>query len=316
MGHTAAAAFGYHHARYAESLAAYGQPWALDASRGWVLRRPIAQSPWHDAMGCYPLLAVDDWQHLPDDLAELGADCVSFAAVTDPFGDYTPELLRRCFPDVLVPFKAHYVVDLARPSKSFVSAHHRRNARRALATLTVERHAEPSGGLDDWLTLYGLLTDRHAIRGLQAFSRPAFATQLQVPGIVLLRAMAGAEIVGMHLWYLDQGIGYYHLGACSERGYQLGAAFALLQTAIDSFADRARWLSLGAGAGLSDDPEDGLGRFKRGWASETRTAYFGGRILQPDRYAELCRVAPPSEHPYFPAYRAGELTNGAPLAEG
>ncbi|MBC7542337.1 MAG: GNAT family N-acetyltransferase, partial [Candidatus Sericytochromatia bacterium] len=276
---------GYRHQRYAASLAAFGKPLALRASGGWVLRRPVADTGWHDAMGVYPLCVLQDWTKLAADLTEPDSDCVSLTMVTDPFGDYDPALLHRCFPDVMIPFKNHYVVDLQRAPRTFISAHHRRNARKALATLTVDVSTAPLQHLDDWVALYGVLTVRHAIQGIQAFSPAAFAEQLQVPGIVVVRALAGSDVVGMHLWYRDNGIGYYHLGACTEAGYRLGAAFALFSTAIDHFADTLRWLSLGAGAGLSADQEDGLSRFKGGWATGTRTAYFGGRILDKGRYA-------------------------------
>ena len=46
-------------------------------------------------------------------------------------------------------------------------------------------------------------------------------------------------------------------------------------------------------------------RFKRGWATGTRTAHFCGRVLDPERYAQLAGAAATS---YFPAYRAGEAT--------
>lgn len=67
-------------------------------------------------------------------------------------------------------------------------------------------------------------------------------------------------------------------------------------------------LNLGAGAGLSGDGTDGLSRFKKGWSTDVRLAYFCGRILQPGLYSELCRqnIAPETTK-YFPAYRNGEF---------
>jgi hypothetical protein len=81
----------------------------------------------------------------------------------------------------------------------------------------------------------------------------------------------------------------------SEKGYKLGASFALFQTAIEYFRNDLRWLNLGAGV----DEEDGLTRFKRGWTSETRPAYLCGKILNREVYRELAIAG----NDFFPAYR-------------
>jgi hypothetical protein len=62
-----------------------------------------------------------------------------------------------------------------------------------------------------------------------------------------------------------------------------------------------RWMALGAGAGTENDGSDGLTRFKRGWATETRTVYLCGRIFQQSTYAAL--VGAQASTSFFPAYR-------------
>jgi hypothetical protein len=48
-------------------------------------------------------------------------------------------------------------------------------------------------------------------------------------------------------------------------------------------------------------------RFKKGWASETRTNHFYGRILDPVNYARLTAKRGLPDDEYFPAYRKGEF---------
>jgi hypothetical protein len=291
---------GYANPAYAQSLSEFGAPVLLPRSGGSVLRRPLADGDGHDAMGPYPLFACPDWSGLGADLDTLAGELVSLTLVADPFADATPEQLAACFPDLMVAFKEHFVVDLRAPDPD---AHHRRNARRALRDLDVEEVAEPAALLDDWVALYVELVRRHGIRGIAAFSHDAFAAQLRVPGIRALRAVHEGETVGAVLFYADEELAYYHLGAYSERGYDLRASFAIFATALERFAaDGLRSLSLGAGAGASADTDDGLTRFKRGWASGTRTAYLCGRILDAERYAALATGSS-----YFPAYREGEF---------
>ena len=301
---------GYAHADYAASLAEWGAPRRLRRCGGWVLERAVPASDARDAMGCYPLFACADWSRLGEDLGELEGELISLALVADPFGEYAEADLRRWFDAACFPFKEHFVADLRRAPEEFVDAHHRRNARRAVASgLRVEACADPSEALDDWCALYANLTERHSIRGLTAFSRESFAAQLRVPGLTALRASLEGETVGMNLWYEGRGVGYYHLGAYSAEGYELRASFALFSHALSHFADAGlRWLSFGAGAGLAGDGEDGLSRFKRGWSTGTRTAYFCGHIFDRRRYEELSRArGVASGARYFPAYRAGEF---------
>lgn len=308
-GPQAAAATGYLHPDYAASLAEFGTPRQLTHSGGWVLERVLPHGDGRDAMGCYPLFACQDWPQLKLDLIELGRDLVSLALVADPFGGYELSDLQNCFPDRLISFKEHFVVDLERASPATISKHHRYYARRALAQIEVERCAGDARDLlDEWSALYATLVARHKLQGIKAFSRAAFARQLRVPGVVVLRAYEQGRTVGAHVWYVQRDVAYSHLAAVSARGYELLAAYALYWFALEHFTGRVRWLDLGAGAGTGGDGTDGLTRFKRGWATETRPVYFCGRIFDPARYAAATAAQGIAARTgYFPAYRQGEF---------
>ena len=300
---------GYSHPAYAASLAEFGTPRHLPRCNGWLLERSIPDTRFRDAMGCYPLFACQDWSQLKSDLDELGNELVSVALVADPFGNHDPALLRRSFPDRVTPFKEHLVTDLSRLPESFVAREHRRKARRALEHVAVEHCADATHFVDEWNKLYANLIQRHGIRGLSAFSEASFKAQLAVPGIAMFRAVHEDETVGMTLWYADRDVAYYHLGAYSDMGYELEASFAILWYVLDYFSKQnVQWLDLGAGAGLSSDGEaDGLTRFKRGWATGTRTAYFCGRVFDRVKYEEAMRARRIAGTDYFPAYRKGEF---------
>lgn len=298
------------HRLYAESLSEFGEPRQLTRAKGWILVRDIPGSGCQDAMGCYPLFTCRHWQHLATDLDEIGSDLVSLALVSDPFGDYDETLLKRCFGDLVYPFKDHYVVDLRQPRKSYISTHHRRYAQKSLRVVHVERCHRPEMLLQDWLELYSQLIARRNITGIAAFSSLAFSMQLRIPGIVAFRAWYRNETVGILLWYTQGQVGYYHLGAFSSTGYETHASFALFWYAIKHFgaSDTIQWLDLGAGVGITQDRTDGLSRFKQGWSTGTRTAFFCGRVLDPANYSELSALSHASSTSYFPAYRLGEFT--------
>ena len=294
---------GYLSPDYAASLAEFGRPMVLACSGGSLLERTVAGSDHTDAMGPYPLFCCADWSGLPADLASLAGRVVSVVVVTDPFGPDDPLALSGAFSHGLTRYKDHSVIDLARPLESSACPHHRRNARKALARLTVEELDEPRWYADTWCELYRELIRRHGLAGISRFSHKSFAVQLAVPGLAAFRAVDDrGETVGMVLWYCQGEVGYYHLAACSPRGYATKASYALFWRGAELLRGRVRWLSLGAGAGATCDGTDGLTRFKRGWTSLLRPSYLGRHVACPRRYAELCRGRPESD--FFPAYRA------------
>jgi GNAT acetyltransferase-like protein len=297
---------GYDHPAYAHSLREFGQPVELPKAGGWFLRRDIPGWPEQDGMGCYPIFACRDWPRLEEDMAELGDGLISFSAVLDPFGHYETPRLERCFPDVVAHFKDHYVTDLHRPPKEIASKHHRYYAQKAMRKVDVEICGEPSRFLEEWSVLYGTLTQKHAIGGIRAFSRDAFAGQLTVPGLVMFLGRHKGEVIAAQLWYVQRDVGYSHLAACSQTGYVLSASYALHWAAIEYFSGKVRWMDLGGGSGTTDD-SGGLTQFKRGWATGTRPVYFCGRIFEPRKYAQIAQANCLAPTRYFPAYREGEF---------
>jgi hypothetical protein len=299
---------GYMHSSYAASLAEYGAPQELTQCGGWILRRRIPGSDSFDAMGCYPLFNCSNWSALAADLESISNDFVSITLVTDPFGKYNLSILETCFKDKLMPFKQHFVVELGNRLKMFVSDHHQRNVRKALKVIQVERCDCPESLIDDWVGLYHSLVKKHQIKGIADFSKAAFLQQLRVPGIIAFRATYEGLTVGILLWYVWQDVGYYHLAAYSDLGYKLRASFALFWLAFEYFSDcDLKWLNLGAGSGIRENSSEGLSRFKRGWATGTRTAYLCGRVFDTLKYCEFSAQTNTASSDYFPAYRKGEF---------
>lgn len=293
----------YAHADYAASLQEFGTPLRLEAGRGWVLRRNLPGGGW-DATGCYPLTRCGRWAGLPDDVARLrDAGAVSLSLVADPLAADAPAALRAACPDATRPFKEHFVAEL-RGGAPFGDAHHRRHVRRFARAGEVEVVADPVARLDEWCLLYAGLVARHGIRGPARFSRAAFARQLALPGARLLRAVVDGETAGYQLWFTDGDRQDYHLAAYSATGYRTGASHALMAAALDLGRREGRAVALlGSGAGLVHDPNDGLSRWKAGWSTGTRTAWFGGAVLDRAAYAAAVLRAGAAASTYFPAYR-------------
>jgi hypothetical protein len=98
----------------------------------------------------------------------------------------------------------------------------------------------------------------------------------------------------------EKEVAYYQLGASDSDGYEAQAMYGVIANAIAHFDD-CTVFHLGGAAGLSAGEEDGLARFKRGFANHEVDAYFCGARLDPDRYAQLTKDR--SATSFFPAYR-------------
>lgn len=295
---------------YAAQLTHLGTPVPLPRAGGCLLRRDDVPGGGWDATGPYPLLRCERWDRLADDLDELvGSDgATSVFAVADPLGGWREGDLRAAFCDLARPWKLHQVVDLTVPADRRTRSDHRRKARRAARSVDVAE--EPARDVvGAWARLYAGLRERHGFAGSGAdFPPERWTAHLAVPGVraFVARPVGGGEPVGVLLFACGDGVAHYHLGASSPEGYAVGASFALFRAALDTLAaEGVEVADLGGGAGVADDPSDGLVRFKRGWATHELPAWLCGRVGDADRYRAACRAAgrEPAASGFFPAYR-------------
>ena len=281
---------------YLASLAPDQPPARVEGWGTWVLTRPIAGGG-RDAAGAYPRAAIAPDADLAAGLDDLrAAGLVSVVAVPDPLFAPGPEALGKAF-SLCRPFKTHLIIERAKtysPNK-----HHRYEIKRAQVRCRVEivRLADHLAG---WTALYGGLIERHDITGLAAFGQAYFEYLARHPDFVTFAAYVGDDIAAMAIWVEHAGVAYNHLGASAALGYANGASYAIYDAAIGHFGG-AEVFDLGGAAGSSDDPNDGLARFKRGFANAETTAYLCGAVLDEVRYAELSAGKPGG---FFPAYRA------------
>lgn len=298
----AAALRGFSHPLYLETLRVLGQPVYLPGSGGWVIARPIGETGRFDLIGNYPYLICRDWKRLAEDIAELRDHYVSLVVVTDPFAGVSPDELRGVFDDVTA-YKPHFVNDTTQPFESFTTASRRANARRALRHVEVERVEDPARFADEWVALYRHLVSRHDIRGINAWPAESLRQHLRVPGLEMFRAVHDGQTVGLDLWYVDGDVAHGHLVALNDLGYRLRASYALKWRILEYFRSRVAWVNLGGVPGDKTDVTQGLGYFKHGWSTGTRSVYLCKSVFDRDFYEELSRDVPDTG--FFPRYRGG-----------
>lgn len=283
---------------YAEALGDLGRTVRLDGWGGFVIARPTPGQAREDAMGAYPMAVIDPSADLGAGLAALRQlGLVSLVLVPDPLAGPPVDRLTAAF-DLCRPFKTHYLIDVAAGVE--FSKHHRDRVRRGARRCRIERVCL-ADQLAVWRDLYAGLVNRKSIRGTADFTPGYFERLAQAPQIAAFAAFVGDAPAAMTLWFEHAGVAYNHLTASNALGYANGANFALYAAAIDHFGGAAL-MNLGGGAGLDDDPEDGLAAFKRGFANAETRALICGAVLDAEAYAALGAGRAPSA--FFPAYRA------------
>ncbi len=204
---------------------------------GWIIVSKVSELAVFDARGCYPLFCCHNWSNLYKDIEGISKDLVSVVLVTDPFGEFDPLGLEPCFPDLFIPYKEHYIVDLGLPIEKYISNHTARNLKKAQTKIQVEHCPYPLEFSEQWIRLYSDLIKRHNIKGISAFSKTSLLKQLQVPGLEMFLAIHKKNIVGIMLMYIQKEIAYYHLATYNETGYELRASYALMRYILSLFSN-------------------------------------------------------------------------------
>jgi hypothetical protein len=153
-----------------------------------------------------------------------------------------------------------------------------------------------------WGRLYAGLVAHRGITGLQVFSAESFDALARLPESQLLAFAAespAGEVLAMQLWIRHGDCAYSHLTATSEAGYRASATYVVYAAAIEHLRDCIQ-LDLGGAAGTTDDPENSLALFKRGFANATAVSMLCGAILDEPAYA---RLAADRVGAFFPIYR-------------
>jgi hypothetical protein len=284
---------------YAEAFAPL-EPVAVEAWGVHLLARPLPGAEGHDLAGPYPMtnlggLSADQLEAGRRQMAERGA--VSLALVLDPWNAPNETTLAAAF-DTVRPFKTHLAYDRAVGPINYTRRHWRevRQARSALAFRTVD----PKDHVDDMARLYRNLIEAKQITGAAALERPFFEALVRTPGLRLVLACLGEEIVGSMTFIVAGDVCYAHLAGVTEAGRRHCAHYGCYAEALESYTD-CQVIHLGGGPGAEDDPNDPILYVKRKFANVELRSLLCGAVLDPGRYAALSAGREGST--YFPAYR-------------
>ena len=258
-----------------------------------------------DVVGPYPLAAFRTDSDLRGGLDELtNAGFVTVTAVVDEAISPPIQGFRDAF-TVVRPFKAHYVVDNTLGTYQ-PSSHHRYEIRKTVRNKIEVCAVSLSDIVDEFSDLYETLVSRHSISTANRFTKVSFEALAQCPGLHTVAAYQRGALISCHLWIRHEMNAWSLLAASNAQGYATNAAYAIYDQSIRHFSDCS--INIGGIAGNADASDDGLARFKSGFANRTRQSYIAGSVLNHQLYGQLCAVQPGTDTKfYFPQYRAPRI---------
>lgn len=285
-----------------------GEPFYIEPLSTWSIIRNTPVKGVCDIMANYPVLPIyNDIASLRDGIEYIKKEiphAASFTFVSDPFYGISSKQLSF-YLDYYSPFKTHYFYDNRLSNKQFTK-HHRYEVRRSLDKVNVKIDGITNRERD-LFDIYKFLVSKHKITGILNYDISSFKYMAQVNGFVLFNAYDyNNKIESFHIWAETNDYAYSFLAASTDIGYKLMASYAIYDTAVKHF-DNKKVISFGGGAGLREQVNCGLSRFKEGFSNSYGKSYVCGKILSSELYYELCKSVPTKRggSSYFPLYRGG-----------
>jgi len=296
-------AFGYGSPVYGKSFQEFGEVITLPRSRIQVIKRSIDESN-IDLVGLYPFTVCDDWSRVDEEIAyirKMGA--VSIVLVMGPFaGQAAKECLSHW--TVCAHFKTQFIVNLREDWRALRGKNVRRRANQGLRLQALEVVENPGEYAETFWELYQHTIERHAVSGIQRLSLAAIRSQLEVEGVLMVIARRGKAVCGAMISYHQGELGYLHLVGQTTEGLENKTSYALIHRSLEVLESRGcGQVNLGGPSGISDDPTDGLYRFKSRWTRHRKESLLCGEILDPDAYDLLVDRSRCQPGSFFPAYR-------------
>lgn len=291
---------GYAHPAFARSHAEHGDVIELPESGASVLLLPIEGTASHEAVGPYPLLSCDRPDRLGDDLGVLrDAGAITFTAVLDPLHGAAPVDPRFVMDR---SFKTHHLTVPSDPAPT-PTPHHLREVRRASRSVTVIEEPGHLADVDEWMRLWTPHVEHHGLTGMAAGSRATFVEQLRIPGTVMMWGAVEGRRVAAQIVLSARSALFAHLAVSDPIGRRARAMYAI-DAALHAWGSASGRIVHWGGTAGTEDAEDGLAAYKRGWANATCAARLVGAVLDERAYRTLGGTTSPAPADWFPVYRA------------
>ena len=296
----------YQHSDYASSFDDGADSLYLEHCDGWLLRRQIDGTNFTDLANPYPMFSCKNLTAIDADINDLDTtSTISLVLRTDAFSEYDVSSKLPGF-DQIRRFKTHQIANLDQPWRSFARRTCRRNAASAQTIFEIRRVGQPVNYAQHLWDLNQVVLKRRSAVQIMPLTQATLTAQLSLPGVSLFvaRNQQGIQAIACFMEVGDYA--YAHLLGASDESRSQSVIYGLYGCALDYYQERVQAIDFGGNAGLTEDNQDGVTRFKQGWCNQTRSSYLCCKILNRDLYQELCSRSGSEASSFFPAYRAAQ----------
>lgn len=193
------------------------------------------------------------------------------------------------------------------PIQSEFSKSCRRNIRKALNKGIKYEVIENPEDIGEFKQIYYSTMDRNNANDYYYFDDEYFNNILKYfrKNIILVKAIYEGKTIAQGLYFIYRKNIHIHLSGTLSEYLYLSPAY-ILRYAVTLWGKENGYEMIHHGGGRTNSPEDGLYKFKKGFAKNTEfDFYIGKRIWNIDIYNKLCRMKNiEGAIEYFPLYRA------------
>jgi lipid II:glycine glycyltransferase (peptidoglycan interpeptide bridge formation enzyme) len=198
-------------------------------------------------------------------------------------------------------FKTYYCVKYSLPLP-ILNTNNRRNIIKARKNLIFEFN----NAKDDIEELFEIYRDNVQSRSLDAthaFSLEHFKFIVQFNDTIVSVVKNGNRIESFYIWVkVGENLYNHHLSGSTNVGKKNGSSHLCLWESIQYLHKNKMDLLLGSNSGSTNDPDNGLSRFKKSYSNFEASTYICGIILNEIIYDQL-NIGKDKSFNYFPLYR-------------
>lgn len=196
------------------------------------------------------------------------------------------------------------------PFQSEFSKSTRKNTRRAFrngVSYEIETEPEPESA-QEFIDIYYSTMDRNDAASYYYFNEEYFDNCIKYfkENILLVKAVFEEKIIAMGFYFKFGNLIHTHLSGTLSEYLSLSPAYILRYATTEWGKDNGYHL-IHHGGGTSDDENDSLYKFKKGFGKNTEFKFhIGKKIWNDEVYRELCEKNNNSKKShFFPVYRDG-----------
>ncbi|TYS59863.1 peptidoglycan bridge formation glycyltransferase FemA/FemB family protein [Sutcliffiella horikoshii] len=196
--------------------------------------------------------------------------------------------------------------DYENPVQSEFSKSCRKNIRKALNNGVSFEIIEKPADLGEFKQIYYSTMDRNNASGYYYFNDEYFENILTHfrDNIIIVKAIYNEKTIAQGLYFVHKKYIHIHLSGTFSEFLYLSPAY-ILRYAVTIWGKENGYEMIHHGGGRSNAENDGLFKFKKGFAKNTEFDFFIGKKIWNEKiYNELCKeIGVNNDAQFFPAYR-------------